>query len=543
MLKRFLSLVICFLGTFVICLKGQDVIVEGSSFVLEGKESELKIIGKIRDNLFLSEKTSEGKYFIILQDRSKKEKPIKKVEVELPEDSKVENTDFFSFEIAKDKLYLFTITRDRKNETKEYKGIAYDTLLNISIDWTIMLELSSGKKDGIELLDSYEGISFWDNEQVFVINDSDNGKKVDEKNNITSSIPEYFDLDFSNVEFNKAPIDLSSIGFMLLIDKANKNLLPDYETDDKYKIAVDLEEIDEKELLWISLMSPNEEQGKKSSSQTFYYSMIDGKSEKKINSGKIYKLPENIETKKFRTIYNKGKILISCYYKDLTDKKNILTGIMCLSYNIDSSRIEYVTFNEFSLVLKEFLNSSKKTVKDGLLPHEIIVNKDETISVETAFNTVESESSGNAFSSKVKEKNAYTWGDLLCFSFDATGKLVFESSAKRYAEMESKKRLWPAKNYIVLRGKTDKPVIVITDNINNYADGLLTTKKTENKFDETTCIAVVNWNGEQRVLIQSVEKEFGVSLYPDGIYPLKDNEYIWFGYKDGVGKIVTIKLD
>ncbi|MDL5046454.1 hypothetical protein QQ054_10460 [Oscillatoria amoena NRMC-F 0135] len=106
-----------------------------------------------------------------------------------------------------------------------------------------------------------------------------------------------------------------------------------------------------------------------------------------------------------------------------------------------------------------------------------------------------------------------------------------------------KKRLWPAKNYIVLRGKTDKPVIVITDNINNYADGLLTTKKTGNKFDETTCIAVVNWNGEQRVLIKSVEKEFGVSLYPDGIYPLKDNEYIWFGYKDGVGKIVTIKLD
>lgn len=221
----------------------------------------------------------------------------------------------------------------------------------------------------------------------------------------------------------------------------------------------------------------------------------------------------------------------------------MLTGIMCLSYSIDSSRIEYVTFNEFSPTLKEFLNSSKKIVKDGLLPSEIIVNKDETISVLTAFNTFESESSGNSFSSKVKEKNSYTWGDLLCFSFDATGKLVFESSTKRYAEMDSKKRLWPAKNYIVLRGKTDKPVIVITDNINNYADGLLTTKKTENKFDETTCIAVVNWNGEQRVLIQSGEKEFGVSLYPDGIYPLKDNEYIWLGYKDGVGNIVTIKLD
>ncbi|MGV3598944.1 MAG: hypothetical protein ACO1PI_13860 [Bacteroidota bacterium] len=540
-MKQFLNLLICVFGFSIVGLKGQDVIIESNTLTLEDKKSEVSIIGNIRKNLYLSEKTSNGKYYILLQDRSKNDKPVKKIEVELPEDSKVEDTDFFSFEIAQDKLYLFTISRDRKNRVKQYKGIAYDTLLNTSIDWTVLLDLNSGKKNGIELMDSYESVSFWKDELVFVILDSDNGKKVD--GNITSSIPEYFDLSLANVEFDTPPIDLSDISFKIIIGSDIENFEPDYEAKDKYKVDHSFDEIDGKEVLWVTLMSPNEQGSKNASPQTFYYSMIDAANEERINEGKIYTLPENISSDNFSISYHKDEIFITCYYKDNKDKKSALKGVMCIIYNVDSREVKNVVFNEFSPKLKELLNNNKKISKGEFYPLKITHNNNGTFSVLTSFETLESESSGNAFSSKVKENNSYTWEDLFCFHFDASGKLVFESFVTRYAKLKTKERLFPSANYIMLKGKEGKPVIIITDNIKNYSNGLLSSNNKKNEFDETTCIAFVNWSGEQKVLIPSVEKEFGVGLYPNCIYSLDDNEYIWFGYKDGIGKIITFKLD
>lgn len=538
---------IFFVFAFTLSLKlvfGQGIkISQGDKIILDGKKSFFNVLG-VKDNILLilgNEKGKKGdEFYLNAYDKNNKYELINSVTLKTPEQPDKAKVAPVFVDIIANSIYVVVTIKDKKETFKKYYAISYTLDLKTKIDWTELLKFNLPEKQINIPFRDWEYVSFNKTDSLLDIIDRNNDEE-DLGNGRYSHKREYFDLTFNKVE---------------IPDEENSqeiNFEPDkYENYDEIKISGGGYKGDDK-YLYVTIASKHEKYYHEPSSQAFYYTLYNSKNDKikKYGEGKIYTLPDNIYVKDISCFYDsvEDNIVLTGVYNDFNDKKNKPSGLFFIKYNVVNKKLVSSVFSPTSKEFRDAFNNSK--IKKGN-KHLFNVNRFDIIKQKNGdFFVVDC----NWFTSKSssmtlgveKTKNTVVIGDIVFFCFDNNGNLKYQNVIERYAEKEVGYDERGVEFYLPFTKKDNISYLVFTDNIKNYTNGIYNLKNKDDISDKNTCLAVITIDEdnkiERKVLVNSVQNEFGVDLMAGGVLEIKENEYIWFAYKDGVGKIITLKVE
>lgn len=416
---------------------------------------------------------------------------------------------------------LYVLYFIKNNTEKKYYGISYGLNLDIKSETTDLLEVSlSEKKDEIGYWE-HQFVLYDVIDSVFVIMDS---------NYPTTAL---FDMDFNGVEIERDESD--SIEFESKLEKSVTSNY-DYKGD---------------KMLTVTIASKNKEFDHKPSSQSIYYSLESQTEYIKYGEGKIITLDENLYSRYVSCHYDSvaDEIIALGFYNDFNKKKDKPAGIFFVKQSVEGDSLICSNFSSTTENFRKAYADSKikKENKDYFNDEEFdIIKKSDGgfFVVDCDRLTFNSWSENSPWDVKTVKM---IFGNIIFFNFDNKGVLKSQSVVSRYAEKEIAYTNTELDNYLTFTDSDNSTYIVFSDNIGNYTNGVYNSKSKEDQSDDKTCLAVVKVDGEgnetRKVLISAVRKEYGIDLLGGGIQKVGVNEYIWYGYKDGIGKIVTFKLD
>ncbi|KAB2913393.1 MAG: hypothetical protein F9K23_17180 [Bacteroidetes bacterium] len=520
--KALLFIVVLVFSIVSTCSFGQNFNITAGDEIKIGKNnSAFNVLGFINDTLIMLEYQKgyrADRYRFHAFDKKSKFSLIKSAKTEFMGETDGGTPEIVLIKNIGNSVYVLYFIKD--NTEKKYYGISYGLNLDVKTETTELFE--------VKLPENKNDISYWEYQfvwynaidSVFMISDSYYPSRA------------MFDLDFNAVEIVRDKSD--SIDFE---SKLEKSVFSNYD----YKGD---------KMLTVTIASKNKEFDHKPSSQSIYYSLESQTEYIKYGEGKIITLDENLYSRYVSCHYDSvaDEIIALGFYNNFNRKKDKPAGIFFLKHSVKGDSLICSTFSNTTENFRKAYADSK------------IKKENKNYFNDERFNIIKKSDEGffvvdcDAKTSSLPSEN-FTWdikiakvisGNIVFFNFDNKGILKSQSVISRYAEKEIAYMYTELDNYLAFTD-SNNIYIVFSDNIGNYTNGVYNSKSKEDQSDDKTCLAVVKVDSEgnetRKVLINSVRNEYGVDLLGGGIQRVGVNEYIWFGYKDGVCKIVTIKLD
>lgn len=521
--KALLFIVVLVFSIVSTCSFGQNFNITAGDEIKIGKEnSAFNVLSFINDTLIVLENQKgyrNDRLTFHAYDKNNNFNLIKSIKLELTDDDEVGGVpEIVLVKTIGNSLYVLYFIKN--NTEKKYYGRSYGLNLDVKTETTELLEVSlPEKKDEIGYWE-YQFVWYNAIDSVFMISDSHYPSAA------------LFDLDFNGVEIERDESD--SIDFE---SKSEKSVSSNYD----YKGD---------KMLTVTIASKNKEFDHKPSSQSIYYSLESQTEYIKYGEGKIITLDENLYSRYVSCHYDSvaDEIIALGFYNDFNKNKDKPAGIFFLKHSVKGDSLICSTFsNTTENFKKAYADSKIKKENKNFFNDEkfdIIKKSDDGFFVVDCDRLTSNSWSENAIRDVKTVKMIF--GNIIFFNFDDKGILKNQSVISRYAEKEIAYMNTELDNYLAFTD-SNNIYIVFSDNIGNYTNGVYNSKSKEDQSDDKTCLAVVKVDSEgnetRKVLINSVRNEYEVDLLGGGIQRVGVNEYIWFGYKDGVGKIVTIKLD
>lgn len=523
-MNKTLSFIVVFILSIVSpCSFGQNFNISVSDEIKIGKEnSAFNIIGFINDTLIILENQKGYKTDRLTfhaHDKKSNFSLIKSVKPEFTGDMEGGAPEIVLVETIGNSVYVLYFIKN--NTEKKYYGVSFGLNLDVKTEETELIEVVLPENKNV--IGYLEHQFVWYNaiDSVFMISDSHYPSTA------------LFDLDFNEIEIERDESD--SIDFESKLEKSVSSNY-DYKGD---------------KMLTVTIASKSKEFDHNPSSQSIYYSLESQTEYIKYGEGKIISFDENLYSRYVSCHYDSiaNEIIALGFYNDFNKKKDKPAGIFFLKQSVEGDSLICATFSSITENFrKAYADSKIKKENKNFFSDEgfDIIKKSDGGFFVVDCDALTSNSWSDNLIRDVKTAKLI-FGNIVFFNFDNNGVLKSQSVVSRYSEKEIAYRSTELDNYLVFTESDNSTYLVFSDNIGNYTNGVYNSKGKEDQSDDKTCVAVVKVDSEgnetRKVLISSVRNEYGVDLLGGGIQRVGVNEYIWFGYKDGIGKIITFKLD
>ncbi len=526
----------------VYTLKAQTLkINEGSLAELDNKNSTFQILSTKQDRLLMLERYIEKKsynFYLHLYNPHNSYSLVKRVPIdysELKGGVKVVET----LEVVNGEIYVVISALDKKRKKRIYYAQSYDLNLNIKNQWQSLLEVDLGTKEKDLLFSESSFISFSAEDSLFYI--TNNIIQDDEGQDIRH----FYDFNFKKIE-----------GSIVKEEKSIDALLPVTDGLDKY--MNDLAYFNGKNGIGVyAFLMGEEKEASHTSDQNIYYSFIDEKTKEVIKGGKITTLPKDVYLElivgHFDTTHDILTLSGICRKGD----KGEITNLLFLKYDVKDERVLAENYNTLSPEVKSVIDAlskdSKGLIKRLLLKTTRLAN-DEGYIIKGSSGT----GASKGFFDSFFEVDWYvTSNDLFYISLSTDGLTLTQSAIPNLIHWSLPAPFFYTRTNIlgrryleeyILQSNSDTSYLVFLDNCSDYSKGQYKGKDRELTEKNKQCLAVLKipHNGskaKREVFIDDIAATYGINLFPQCLIKIADKEYIWYGYKDGKGKVLTFTLD